>query len=247
MPAVPCDDERMCGRYSVDMDPAELAEELSAELAARPTDATPLSPHYNVGPTREVPIVVRAPERRIGAAMFGWMDTHGHRHVNARAETLASQPAFAEAAARRRCLVPADGFYEWEHDGSRRLPWFFRASDAALLTFAGVFEVSRDELGQKHPRFVIVTVAATSPVAPIHDRMPLIVPPGLRDTWLLRDELPADEALRAIALAKPISLVSHRVDPRVGHADADDPSLRDPVRDTETGWLDFGNDAARRR
>lgn len=238
---------RMCGRFANARKAKELADELAATIAA---GTEGWSGSYNVGPGRDTPILVEVPDRRLGLARFGLASTSGQLLLNARAETLGQRSAFAEAAARRRCIVPATGFYEWQPRHGKKVPHYVHAQGDALLLLAGVYEVLHDaESGGRHTRFAIVTVPAAEPVDRIHDRMPLVVPPGLLDSWLLRGELPVEDALAAIEAATPVGLAMHPVSSDVGRAANDDPSLVvevDPDRET-TGLLDFGQEPKPRR
>lgn len=208
-------------------------------------------PRYDLTPGSEAPILVEVPERRLGLARFGLHEPGGRSVINARAESLSERPLFAEAAARRRCVVPADGFFEWERRGTRRIPHFVHAQvrrpDAApeLLLLGALYEVAHDEeTGERRARFVIVTTPAVPPVSRIHERMPLVVPRGLLDSWLLRGALPVEQALAAIAAATPVPLAMHPVGRRLGRGAHDDPRVLEPV-DPEaetTGFLDFGDD-----
>jgi putative SOS response-associated peptidase YedK len=142
------------------------------------------------------------------------------------------------------------GFYEWESRHGRKVPHFLHPEPGGLLLLAGLYEVVHDERGAKHTRFAIVTVPAASPVDRIHDRMPLLVPSGLLDSWLLRGELDVEDALAAVRRAHPVALAMHAVSSEVGSAANDAPHLVEPVDpDHETtGLLDFfGEDPARRR
>lgn len=229
----------MCGRFANVRKAKELADELAATIAS---GTEGWSGSYNIGPGRESPILVEVPDRRLGLARFGLTSTSGQLLLNARSETLGQRSAFAEAAARRRCIVPATGFYEWEPRHGKKVPHYVHPEAEALLLLAGVYEVLHDEAGARHTRFAIVTVPARAPVDRIHERMPLLVPQGLLDSWLLRGELPVEDALAAIAAATPVGLAMHAVSSDVGRAANDDPHLVievDPDHET-TGLLDFG-------
>jgi putative SOS response-associated peptidase YedK len=235
----------MCGRFANARKAQELASELAATIAS---GAAPWPGSYNIGPGRESPILVEVPERRLGLARFGLASASGQLLVNARAETLARRSAFAEAASRRRCIVPATGFYEWQRRHGRKVPHYVHARGLILL--AGIYDVLHEAGSEaRHTRFAIVTVPASAPVDRVHDRMPLVVPVGLLDSWLLRGELSVEDALSAIAAAKPVVLDMHPVSSRVGHMNEDDPSLTaevDPDHET-TGLLDLGEGPTRRR
>lgn len=237
----------MCGRYTVAIQAQEAAEELRATLALEPGP-----PRFNLAPTEPAPIAIEREERRIGLARFGLVPAEsegpkaaGARWINLRAEGVAAQRAFAESAARRRCLVIADGFYEWkpepaeedERSGTKRKAkgkprkqaWYFRREGGGLLTFAGIWDVWEGEAGERIASFAILTTRPTPLVADVHDRMPLIVPPDLRDAWLAPAEHDARALLRALRDADPVALEAWRVGPRVGRAGNDDPTLIEPI------------------
>jgi putative SOS response-associated peptidase YedK len=239
----------VCGRYSVAVQAQEAAEELRAVLTVEALPA-----RYNLAPTQDAPIVVERAERRLGLARFGLVPAAsegpraaGARWINLRAEGVASQPRFAETAERRRCLVLADGFYEWKREGRHKQPYFFRAVGGGLLTFAGVWDIWQGEeslengesegLGAQEaaaarvPSFAVLTTRPDPLVAQIHDRMPLIVPPALRDRWLSPDEHDVRALLRAIRDAEPVALEAWKVSPRVGRVANDDAGLAAPLDD----------------
>lgn len=179
----------MCGRYAVSLDPAALAAEF--EAVDRTEDA--VGPDHNVTPTRTVPIVVqRAAERSVRPVRWGFVPTwvaeigNGPPLINARAETLTGKRSFAEAAARRRCLMPATGWFEWRPDDPRRQPYLCRGQDAESLAMAAVFSTWWPPESPNAPlvNCAVVTTAARGPAADIHHRMPLLLPADRWDEWL---------------------------------------------------------------
>jgi len=180
----------MCGRYASTHDPGDLAMEFDAEVAIG-EDAPP--PDYNVAPTKPVYAIRERhsqPEREVNVMRWGLIPSWakdpsiGSRLLNARAETLVTSGAFKKAAAARRCLVPADGWFEWKRldDVAGKQPYFMTPRDGSLLAFAGLYEFwrpSRDE-GEWLVSCTIVTTEALGELADIHDRMPLVLP---RDRW----------------------------------------------------------------
>lgn len=177
----------MCGRFGLFATP-ELLEEYF-ELAARPA---PFSPRYNVAPGQAVAVVrEQHGERTLDTLRWGlvpyWAKDPaiGHKLVNARLDGLATKPAFREAWTRRRCLVPASGFYEWSKPVTgRKRPYFALPSDEPLLALAGLWERWRAPTGETRETFVVVTTAATGELAAIHERMPLLVPRDAQARWL---------------------------------------------------------------
>lgn len=189
----------MCGRYVVTTPPQQLALEFDAivsaeveEQEAAPQTAIYPQPDYNVAPTKPVPAVLVHGEQRVlstlrwGLVPFWAKDPSvGAKMINARIESAAEKSAFKQSFARRRCLLPADGYYEWlaRQDGTakpRKQPYFIRPAEGGPLAFAGLYERWRDAEGRELWSTTILTAAAAEPMAWLHDRMPLTVP---RDAW----------------------------------------------------------------
>ena len=176
----------MCGRYTLSTPMDDLVEVFDV-----PPVTFDHEPRYNIAPTQMAPVV--ASDRRgirMGLMRWGlvpsWTEdpSMGPRMINARAETLRTKPAFKEAVVARRCLVPADGFYEWVREGSGKVPYWIHDPNRAPMSLAGLWE--RWQGGGREPvySFTIITVAPNEAVRPLHDRMPAIVPEGERATWL---------------------------------------------------------------
>jgi putative SOS response-associated peptidase YedK len=213
----------MCGRITL-TSPAELVAELFGLAAITPLDA-----RYNIAPSQPI-ATVRADSstgtRRLHEVRWGlipsWADDPaiGNRMINARAESLTRKAAFREAFRKRRCLVVADGFYEWRGTGRAKQAFLLRAADRMPFGIAGLWEVWRDREGRGLETATIVTTDANSVMRPIHDRMPVIVPPSSFAAWLdpkLDDTAPLSWLLAArddgVALeAVPVS--NHVNDPR---------------------------------
>lgn len=192
----------MCGRFYLISPFLVIAGEFS--LSESDGDFTP---NLNITPGRTIAAVVAGDrgkstgaENRLGHFRWGlipsWAEDPavGRRMFNARAETASEKPAFREAFRNRRCLIPADGFYEWKKSGRQRLPYLIRLKSREPLAFAGLFEKWTAPSGRTLYTCAILTTCADETVRPIHDRMPLIVPRDLRPLWLdpkvkLRNEL----------------------------------------------------------
>ncbi|MEA3077975.1 MAG: hypothetical protein QOF60_2883 [Actinomycetota bacterium] len=188
----------MCGRFVATASDAVLAGYLDVDEVVIPPDASPPA-SWNVAPTDAVRAVAATREgnrRLLGTYKWGLVPSWakdakgGARMINARAETLESK--FKNAVSRHRCLVPADGFYEWERvDEKTKQPWFIHRSDGAPLVFAGLWEAWRDPAGPADGPWLrtctIVTTAANDLVGRIHDRMPVVLSPDSWARWLDRD------------------------------------------------------------
>lgn len=170
----------MCGRYSLHSSPDVVA--LQFGLESLPVFA----PRYNIAPTAEVLIV-----KRDGAALARWGlvprwsedPAIGARLNNARAETFGEKHSFRDAYHRRRCLIPANGFYEWKRRGALQQPYYVQPADGELFAFAGLWETWRDS-----DTCTIVTTEANATLRPIHDRMPVIIAPEHYAGWLHGEE-----------------------------------------------------------
>ncbi len=224
----------MCARYTMTRtDAAELCEEFDIKGSAPET----LEPHFNLAPTMDAPIVTesRDLERHIVLARFGlvphWAeDTKiGARLLNARVESVADKPAFRDALARHRCLVVADGFFEWRREGKLKIPFYFQLPDHRPFGFAGLWAVWRDARGGRITSFTIVTGPAEETIAPIHDRMPIIIKPEDYAAWLDRRITDADEVLPILERSRALELSSFEVSRRVNYVKNDDPECIEPV------------------
>lgn len=214
----------MCGRFTLTT-PAELVAE-----AFGLSEVPPLAPRYNIAPTQDV-AVVRPDDtgRRLDLLRWGLIvagAAGGAPLINARAESLASRPAFREAFARRRCLIPADGFYEWRRIGRAREPFHIRRADAAPIAFAGLWALG----SATEPRgsCVIVTTDANDTVKKVHDRMPVILDPADYALWLDPAESRAE---RLGPLLRPAGdmLVAVSVGPTVNDARHEGPACLMPA------------------
>jgi putative SOS response-associated peptidase YedK len=192
----------MCGRYASATTDAELAAAFQvAEVVGEES-----TPSWNVAPTQQVRAVVeRAPKdepetpasRQLRQLSWGLVPSWakdvkiGSKMINARVETLLAKPAFKAAAKRRRCVIPADGYYEWMKIDNKKVPFFLHATDGQPLAMAGLYELRPDpDLPEDDPNrwlwtCTVITTTATDTTGHIHDRSPLLIPPGdLLDAWL---------------------------------------------------------------
>lgn len=220
----------MCGRYILTV---------SGEVLARlfGLDEVPeLVPRYNIAPTQRVP-VVRAVggRRRLDSLRWGLVPhwaaepSVGHRLVNARAETAATKPSFRSAFRSRRCLVPANGFYEWQATPSGKQPWLIRLSGGRPFAMAGLWERWSGGDGDLET-FTILTTSPNEVVAPLHGRMPVILPPEAWERWL-DPEYRAPEALQALLGPFPAAeMEAHPVSRLVNDPANDSPACLERAR-----------------
>ena len=229
----------MCGRYSLTA-PAEVVRDLFNYLE-RPN----LGPRANIAPTQEVAAVRLGAD---GARHFvrlrwglvpAWAKDAGMgaRMINARAETLAEKPAFRDAFRARRCLIAADGFYEWKSEGGAKQPYRIARADGAPFAFAGIWErwdksPNGGPGGAPLETCSIVTTEANTRLSEIHPRMPVILDPGAFAAWLDPATPPA-EARALLAPYPAEGLVAYRVTRRVNAVANDDLGLIEPLKDGE--------------
>jgi len=198
-----CHNLPMCGRYRLSRR-KQIVEEYFDSV---PGDEE-WSPRYNIAPTQFVPVIrqnPREPLRELSLLRWGlipsWATDRsvGARMINARSETAATRPAFRDALKSRRCLLPADGFYEWQRAGRVKQPYCFELNDGALFAFAGVWDRWKDDGGRMIETCSILTTTPNAVTSAIHDRMPVILDPDGYDLWLdpgMRDLSVVSEMLK---------------------------------------------------
>lgn len=215
----------MCGRYTLSR-PEEIAEHFEFSEVR-------IGPCYNAAPTQMLPIVYQQDsERNLSLARWGFPATS--LLINARSETVHKRPSFSEAFRRRRCLVPADGFFEWEDTPSGKQPHLFKKKDDSLFSFAGLWQ-TLDHNGEQAPCFTILTCPPNQLVRKLHDRMPVILPSSQYDSWLGHQTRPTT-LLRMLQPFPAEKMKSFPVSRAVNRAD-DSPELLKPVEKTRTPSL----------
>lgn len=276
----------MCGRFVASRPVEEIAELLEVDDIEVPSEL--VEPRWNVAPQASVlGVTARVPrqpahapdegdgtadadtgpvEARTRLTVYRWGlvpswakdPSVGNKMFNARAESLLDKPAFRTALAKRRCLVPADAFYEWEKgSGSRaspgrRQPWIFRPPDDDILTFAGLWEAWRPrqadpetgEVGEWLLSCTIITSDANEVVAPVHDRMPVIVPAGDRAAWIAPGSLDQADLASFLRPAPQGALVAYRVSAEVNDARSEGPELAEPLDGDGDGDGGAGGESA---
>ena len=223
----------MCGRFVLFTSPRELGRVFDAE-----GPGLEIRPDYNVAPGRSIPVVLaRGGSRNFslrhwGLVPFWAKDTAiGARMINARVETLASKPAFKAALKARRCLIPADGFYEWKGRSGNKQPYYFHADAGGPLAFAGLYETREDPDAGPYESCTIVTTAAVGPVSEIHHRMPVILAPAAWAEWLDPDLRDPERAIRLIEAHHRSDRVHRAVSKQVNNAARNSPELIVPIED----------------
>lgn len=225
----------MCGRYSLKTPADTLAEHFQL------TQSPSLSPHYNIAPSQPIAIVrIATPQEDRECVPVRWGlipswakdPSIGGKMINARAETVAEKPAFRGPLARSRCLVPADGYYEWQREGrmgQRKQPFYIRLRDGRPFAFAGLWERWAGPDGTIVESCAILTTEPNEALKDIHDRMPLILAPTNYAVWL-------DPAVRQAQLLQPLfrpyppaDLTAYPVSLRVNDPDHNDAACIEPV------------------
>ena len=192
----------MCGRFALKTPTSELASHFKLD------EAVEVSPRYNIAPGTDIPAIRHSPEGKRVMHLLRWgLVPHwakdpsiGAKLSNARGETVAEKPSFRDAFKRRRCLVPADGFYEWKAEGRLKQPYYFSMKDGEPFALGGVWESWRAPNGDILRTCCLITTGPNEIMLPVHDRMPVIVSPENFEQWLTGE--PAD----AQALVKPYAV-----------------------------------------
>ena len=193
----------MCGRYRLSRRKQILEEHFDSVSGTEDWN-----PRYNIAPTQPVPVIRQNPKepvRELSLVRWGlvprWVKdpSVAARMINARSETVSTKPAFSDALRFRRCLVPADGFYEWQKTGKVKQPYCFEINDGELFAFAGIWDRWNDASGKLLETFSIMTTFPNAVMSSVHDRMPVIVSPDSYDCWLdpgMKDVAAVSELLR---------------------------------------------------
>lgn len=215
----------MCGRFTLTADLQTLQTSFPGV-----TFPTLYVPRYNIAPGQPVLILEAQQPTEAGFARWGflpsWAKAKAERigpYINARAETAALKPAFRAAWRSRRCLIPADGFYEWQSIGRSKYPWYFRLHESRPFAFAGLWEEWQDVR-----TCLILTVPANELVRPIHERMPLILSPQEYEEWLRPRVNESPE--RWVRPFPAEAMVAYRVSTLVNRSDIDEPKLLEPFQ-----------------
>ena len=222
----------MCGRYSVISSPEIFRTLFGYE--ERPN----FPPRYNVAPTQPIAIV-RLVEGKRQFTLVRWgllpswvKDPKAFTLlINARGESVLDKPAFRNAMRRRRCLIPADGFYEWQQAGDRKRPFFVRPKSGQPFAFAGLWETWTGPNGEEMETAAIVTTPANRTLSSVHERMPVMVPPAAFDMWLNCAAVDAQTAAALIAAAPESFFEAYQISTAVNRVANDNPKLIEPSAD----------------
>jgi putative SOS response-associated peptidase YedK len=220
----------MCGRYTL-----TNPEDVAARFGLGALTETRIEPRFNVAPSQAVPVIISHDDQPTLELMRwglqpAWMrdDTKRPPPINARSETLLERPMFRSAVPHRRCLIPANGFYEWKVVPGRKTkqPMYIRLKSGDLFAFAGLYAHGREDVGST---CVIVTTAANDVLAPIHERMPVILDRSFEEAWLDPDLDDPKAAIAALQVVPPDLLEAYPVASLVSSVRNDGPSLIEPI------------------
>jgi len=220
----------MCGRYAL----AEISALVERFQIASAAPAN-LAPRYNVAPTQSMPVVVKHSPNQLALMRWGLMPAWakdsrpGSPLINARAETLAEKRSFRQLLTAQRCLIPASGFYEWQQSEAGKTPYYIHLKEQPLFAFAGLYDRSVDAQGAEEFSYTIITTTPNALMAPIHNRMPVILRQEDEDAWLNPDET---EPARLLPLLLPYSaeeMEAYTVSRAVNSPRNDGPQLRTPA------------------
>ena len=223
----------MCGRYVLKAALPDIARMLGMDVDLA------LEPSYNIAPTTPVPACrMEEPDHKALTLLRWGLIPHwakqadgGYRMINARAETVAEKPAFRSPLRNRRCLIPADGYYEWKSMQGRKQPYYFSMKDGNPFCFAGLWERWQPAEGDPIESCAIITTAANALGAEVHHRMPVILAPDDFERWLDPRVTQADDVVPLLAPFPPDAMTVYPVSTLVNNARVDEPRCITPLAD----------------
>ena len=214
----------MCGRFALKAPPAQLILQFGLDECAE------FSPRYNIAPGTEIPVIRLSPEGKRVLHLLRWGliphwtkdQAKAARPINARGESLSEKPMFKEAFKKRRCLIPADGFYEWKSEGKTKQPYYFSLKSEEPMALAGLWESWKAPDGSILRTVCVITTEANAVMTPVHHRMPVIIQ---RESWRDWLEAPVEAVEKLVAPSPDAMMQGWRVDRRVSNAADDDAHL----------------------
>jgi putative SOS response-associated peptidase YedK len=219
----------MCGRYGLTVDTSKLQERFETS-----NTLPDVQPRYNIAPTQELPVIVRNSPNSMALMQWGLIPSWSkepkvsYSTINARAENLLKSSVYKKPFQSQRCLVPASGFYEWKQTSDGKQPYYIHVQDTDVFAFAGLYDIWRDKHGHELHSYTIITTTPNDLVAPIHNRMPVILRRDDEDAWLDQD---ADQA-RLLSLLRPYpadEMSAYRVSTWVNSPSNDTPQVLEPL------------------
>lgn len=222
----------MCGRFALKAPPSELVTRFGLD------ECVEFSPRYNISPGTDIPVIRQSPDGKRVLHLLRWgLIPHwakdpgiGAKLNNARGESVAEKPSFREAFKRRRCLVPANGFYEWAVENHKKQPYYISLKSGELMAMGGLWESWKSSDGVIVRSVCIITTGANEVMTPIHDRMPVLIEPGNWQAWL---NATTDEVLPLVAPYNFHEMCACPVSPRVNRTVEDDSGLIESVQKAE--------------
>src|SRR5580700_2897205 len=223
----------MCGRYRL-----SRRKQLIEEYFSTVSGEDDWNPRYNIAATQPVPVIrqnPKEPRRELSLVRWGLIPSWGKdmsgaaMMINARSETAAAKPAFRDPLTNRRCLIPADGFYEWQRRGKAKQPYCFEVNDGELFAFAGLWDRWKDPNGQWLKSCSILTTTPNAVTSSVHDRMPVILDPEDYDLWLDPQMFSVDVACDLLKPYDARLMRSYPVSTRVNHVANDDEACSTPT------------------
>ena len=222
----------MCGRYTLKSGKDAIATLFSL------AEKLEIEPRYNIAPTQQIPVVLedssddgRTLEMMHWGLIPSWAKdpSIGARMINARAETVSEKPSYRSAFKKRRCLIVADGFYEWKKTDAGKQPYYLRLKDESPFGFAGLWESWSMDGGEELRSVTIITTEPNEVAAEIHNRMPVILPPDLYDAWLETDNDDQEELLSMLSPYPAEEMEAYPVSKRVNRPANDEPGVLEPA------------------
>jgi putative SOS response-associated peptidase YedK len=224
----------MCGRFTLRAPASVVAEQFAL------FEVPPFAARFNIAPSQPVPVIRLAPDEPAPRRELVWLRwglipswakdrTIGNRMINARAESVAEKPAFRAALRRRRCLVAADGFYEWQRRGKQKQPYFVRIRDDRPFAFAGLWETWQGPDLSSIESCTLLTTEANDLMRPIHDRMPVILAPDAYQPWLDPSVQNSEEILPLLKPFPSETMIAYPVGTLVNNPAHDDPQCIAPT------------------
>lgn len=226
----------MCGRFTASFEFREIKVRYKLQ-----SDLPLLPRRYNIAPSQEVPVIIQnGGKNELKIMRWGlvpsWAPDRSiaNRMINARAESITEKPSFRRLVESRRCLIPADGFYEWRREGSGKVPMWFHLKKKEPFAFAGLWDVRRDVEGEILHSFTIITTVPNALLRRIHNRMPVIFDPLQARQWLDPRLSTRDADIAAVLAPFPSELMeSHDVSPLVNKPELDSSDCINPISDAQ--------------
>ncbi len=228
----------MCARYTLSADSEAIQQAFALDSAANWG-----GPRYNIAPTQQVAVITDRQPKALSLFKWGlvpmWAKDPkiGSRMINARSETAHEKASFRSAFRRRRCLIPADGYYEWARQSGRKMPVYIQHAQRDIFAFAGLWESWEDPQGNRLHTCAILTTEANARIRRIHQRMTVIIEPADYDLWLAPRELTPGEWQPLMAGARAEQLTYYEVSTQVNYVRNDHPALITPVQSSKSDLL----------